>query len=92
PVKAAEEQLRHARLHRHPHRNSVVFAVAPHARQFAVYGDEAIHRKLGPEYWTRLVEEMTQRFKAGEPTDALIYGVKRIGEQLRAHFPKAGTA
>lgn len=88
PVKTAEDQLRQARLHHHPHRNSVVFAVAPRARQFAVYGDEAIHRKLGEQYWKRLVEQMTDRFKRSDATDALVYGIDDIGAQLREHFPK----
>lgn len=88
PLKTAEEQLKHARLHHHPHRNSVIFAIAPNARQFAVYGDEAIHTKLGETYWNRLVGEMADRFKRGEPTDAVVYGIERVGEQLRAHFPK----
>lgn len=92
PLKTAEDQLRQARLHHHPHRNSVVFAVAPHTRQFAVYGDEAIHHKLGDTYWQQLVAEMTDRFKRGDPTQALAYGIERIGEQLRTHFPKVEKA
>jgi uncharacterized membrane protein len=88
PVANAKLQLQEARLHHHPHRNSVVFVVAPQTRQFAVYGDEAVHRKVGDEYWSRLVGAMTGRFKSGNLTDALVDGIEHVGEQLRLHFPK----
>jgi len=89
PVEKAKAQLQEARLHHHKQRNSVVFVVAPRTRQFAVYGDEAVHDKLGEDYWARLVDAMAERFKTGNPTAALVYGIERVGEQLQSHFPKA---
>ncbi len=88
---AARESLHQAELHKHPHRNAVIFLVAPKSRRFAVYGDDAIHKRVGEKFWSDVVEEMTPHFKQGDMTGALEHGIARAGEQLRAHFPKAGA-
>ena len=87
-VKTAREQLHQAELHKHPHRNAIIFLVAPKSRRFAVYGDEAIHRIVGDGFWQDVVHEMTPHFKQGDMTGALVHGIARAGEQLRTHFPK----
>jgi len=91
-VETAREQLHRAELHKHPHRNAIIFLVAPKSRRFAVYGDEAIHNIVGDGFWKDVVEEMTPHFKRGDMTGALVHGIGRAGEQLRMHFPKGGPA
>ena len=86
------EQLHAAQLHRAAQRNAVVFLVAPHVREFAAYGDEGIHRRVGDAFWKHLVDEMTPYFERGEPTDGLLHGIAAVGEQLHAHFPKPAHA
>lgn len=90
-LQAARESLHQAELHKHPHRNAVIFLVAPKSRRFAVYGDEAIHECVGEQFWADVVEEMTPHFQRGDMTGALEHGIGRAGEQLRLHFPKSGT-
>ncbi len=90
-LEAAREHLHQAELHRHPHRNAVIFLVAPKSRRFAVYGDRAIHERVGDAFWSDVVAEMTPHFKRGDMTGALIHGIERAGEQLCAHFPKASA-
>jgi uncharacterized membrane protein len=87
PLESARTQFRAANLHQHPPRNAVVFLVAPNARRFAVFGDEAIHQRVGDEFWSQLVAEMMPYFAQERSTDGLLLGIARIGEQLRAHFP-----
>ena len=91
-VAKAREQLHRAELHKHPHRNAIIFLVAPKSRRFAVYGDEAIHKIVGDEFWKVVVAEMTPHFKRGDMTGALVHGIDRAGEQLRVHFPKGANA
>ena len=86
-LNAARESLHQAELHKHPHRNAVIFLVAPKSRRFAVYGDDAIHERVGERFWTDVVDEMTPHFKRGDMTGALEHGISRAGEQLRLHFP-----
>jgi uncharacterized membrane protein len=90
-LQSARESLHQAELHKHPHRNAVIFLVAPKSRRFAVYGDDAIHQRVGDKFWTDVIEEMTPHFKRGDMTGALEHGIGRAGEQLRLHFPKAGN-
>jgi uncharacterized membrane protein len=87
-LQAAREHLQQADLHRHAHRNAVIFLVAPKSRRFAVYGDHAIHDRVGEAFWEDLVAGMTPHFKQGDMTGALVHGIKRVGEQLHAHFLK----
>ena len=92
PFEQARRQFLHAGLHRHAHRNAVVFLVAPKARRFAVYGDEAIHDRVGDEFWASLVRDMTPLFANGDITAGLELGIARVGERFRAHFPKDARA
>lgn len=83
----AREHFHHAHLHEHAPRNAVIFFVAPKARRFAVFGDEAIHAHVGDAFWTALVDDMQPYFANGHVTEGLVLGIARVGEQLRAHFP-----
>ncbi|HKU67522.1 MAG TPA: TPM domain-containing protein [Candidatus Baltobacteraceae bacterium] len=82
----ARKHFAQARLHEHAHRNGVVFFVAPKARRFAVFGDEAIHDRVGEAFWTQLVHDMTPYFRSGEMTEGLVFGITRVGAQLHEHF------
>lgn len=90
-LESARQHLHQAELHKHPHRNAVIFLVAPKSRRFAVYGDDAIHQRVGEQFWKDVVAEMTPHFKRGDMTSALEHGIARTGEQLRAHFPRPGA-
>jgi len=87
---ALEDARRHfadARLHEYQHRNAVVLFVAPNARRFAVFGDAAIHERVGDVFWQNLVTDMQPFFARGDMTEGLLLGIGRVGEQLRLHFP-----
>jgi uncharacterized membrane protein len=86
-LERARADFRRARLHEHPDANGVLFLVAPKSRKFAVYGGEAIHARLGDAFWKSLVDGMTPYFVQGHPTDGLVFGIARVGEALRSHFP-----
>lgn len=83
----ARRHFMHANLHEHQPRNGVIFFVAPKARKFAVFGDEAMHQRVGDTFWRALVGDMQQYFTSGDMTEGLVLGIARVGEQLRLHFP-----
>jgi uncharacterized membrane protein len=86
---ALEDARKHfadAHLHEHEHRNGVVFFVAPKAKRFAVFGDKAIHERVGDAFWNKLVDDMSPYFAKGDFTEGLVLGIARVGEQLRLHF------
>jgi uncharacterized membrane protein len=87
PLESARSQFARAKLHEHPPRNAVIFLVAPKTRRFAVFGDEAIHDRVGDAFWAQLVTDMAPYFAQGRATDGLLLGIARVGEQMRAHFP-----
>jgi uncharacterized membrane protein len=73
-------------------RNGILFFVVPSRRRFVVLGDEGIHAKVGPDFWTSVAAAMSGRFKKGEFTEGLVEGIATVGEQLVACFPHAGEA
>lgn len=91
-LESAREHLHRAELHKHPHRNAIIFLVAPKSRRFAVYGDEAIHKIVGDAFWQDVVDAMTPHFKSGDLNGALELGISRAGEQLKLHFPRGDAS
>lgn len=69
------------------HRNGVLFFVVPARRKFVVLGDTGIHERVGQEFWHRIVDVVTERFRDGEFTEGLVRGIEEVGEQLSSHFP-----
>lgn len=69
-------------------RNGVLIFVAPKSRNFAIIGDEGVHQKCGEQFWKRIAQEMSGRFKQGHFTDGIVHGVTAAGEVLAQHFPR----
>jgi uncharacterized membrane protein len=85
----ARREFEQSGLQRHPGANAALLLVAPKARQFAVLGDRALHERVGDEFWKRIVAESRAYFERGAISEGVIAAVGRIGEALRAHFPRA---
>lgn len=68
-------------------RNGVMFFVVPSRRRFVVLGDKGIHERVGQEFWTKVVAQMSEHFKKDDFTSGLIAGIQSVGEQLAEHFP-----
>ena len=85
--KAAEKAFERLGMTRTKDRNSILFFVVPARRKFVVLGDSGIHERVGQQFWHRVVDVVTERFRAGDFTDGLIRGIEEVGEQLAAHFP-----
>ena len=73
-------------------RNGVLFFVVPSRRRFVVLGDEGIHAKVGKEFWRRVADRVSERFREGDFTNGLVQGIEEVGEQLAAHFPYNSAA
>jgi uncharacterized membrane protein len=68
--------------------NGVLFYIAPRVRKFQILGDTAIHDRCGDDFWKATAVEMEEAFRRGAFTEGLIAGIGRIGELLKAHFPR----
>ncbi|HMP82123.1 MAG TPA: TPM domain-containing protein [Verrucomicrobiota bacterium] len=87
-VAAAQSEFVRLGMGKTQERNGVLVFVAPRARQFAVIGDEGIHKHCGEDFWRGLAAEMTGQFKDGRYTDGLVAVVRKAGELLALHFPR----
>lgn len=83
----AEKAFNHLGMSKTKDRNGILFFIIPSRRSFFILGDEGIHAKVGQEFWHRVADAMSEKFKAGEFTDGLIKGIETVGESLAAHFP-----
>ncbi len=68
-------------------RNAVLVYIALKDHQFALFGDEGIHQKVGTEYWNRLAAEMITSFNKENYAEGIGNCVIQIGDALQQHFP-----
>lgn len=88
--RAAERAFNRLGMRATRDRNGILFFVVPSRRRFAVLGDEGIHRKVGQEFWDKLVAAMSGDFREGKFNEGLIRGIGECGRLLAAHFPYEG--
>jgi uncharacterized membrane protein len=87
PVDRAIEVFYGLKMDKTDEHNGVLIYVALKDRQLAVYGDKAIHVKVGKEYWQDAVEQMLQHFNTENHVAGLCQTVAAIGETLKKEFP-----
>lgn len=68
-------------------RNAVLVYVAMKDKQLAIFGDEAIDRKLGVDYWRAEVKKMIDNFNKENYAEGIQVVVTDIGEALTKLFP-----
>jgi uncharacterized membrane protein len=68
-------------------RNAVLIYIALKDHQLAVFGDEGIHKKVGSEYWKKVVEEMLVSFNKQHYAKGIAECAIQIGDALTTHFP-----
>jgi len=67
--------------------NGVLVYVAVKDRQLAIFGDEAIHKKVGSEYWNAELKKMIENIKDKSIAAGIVEIVTDIGEVLNKYFP-----
>lgn len=83
-VKPAAERLGMTRT---AQRNGILILVDPARRAFLVWGDTAIHERVGEAFWKEVAAAIEERFRAGDFTGGLVRGIETAGRALAAHFP-----
>ena len=71
-------------------RNGILFFVVPSRRRFVVLGDEGIHRKVGQDFWDKLVAAMSERLQGRQVQRGADAGIAECGRLLAVHFPYQG--
>lgn len=85
---AARDAFRRLKMHQTRERNGVLILIATASRNFAILGDEGVHRHLGQEGWDHVRDGMADRFRQGDAAGALAYAVSEVGAVLGRHFPR----
>ncbi len=75
-----------------PEHNGALIVVVPGRRNFHVWGDRALHEKLGGAFWLALANTISGHFKAGDFTGGLLAGIEATSRELAAHFPASRGA
>lgn len=84
---AARNRFLNLRMDRTRQRNAVLLYFVPLTRQFALWGDIAVHAQCGDAFWRDLVARMTPLLREERFTDAIVLAVRSVGELLARHFP-----
>jgi len=88
PVATAHAEFARLEMFRTRERNAVLILVAPESRNFAIFGDDAIHAKCGQAFWDEVAAAMTGYFRDGKFTDGLVHAIDHAGSLLAKHFPR----
>lgn len=86
-IDRAAELFFQLRMDETEQRNGTLLYVAIRDHQVAVFGDEGIHRKVGPQYWEAEVRKMLDAFGKQHLADGMVDCINDIGEALYLHFP-----
>jgi uncharacterized membrane protein len=83
----AKEVFLHLKLHETSLRNGVLFYLALESHKFAILGDWGINSVVPPNFWQEIKDTMRSQFKQGLFTEGLCLGIRKAGQELKAHFP-----
>lgn len=75
------------KMHRTLQHNGVLIYLAVQDKQFAIYGDQGINRRVPENFWVDVKAEMKENFVKGQFTAGLIAAIQKAGEKLQEYFP-----
>ncbi|MCO6496877.1 MAG: TPM domain-containing protein [Chitinophagaceae bacterium] len=68
-------------------RNGVLFYLAIHDRQIAIFADEGISKVVQPDFWWETLCRVIAKIKSREMVQGLCEGILEVGEVLSRNFP-----
>lgn len=74
-------------MHGTADRNAVLIYLSLTDRQFALFGDDALHGVVGDAGWNRLRDRALARFRKSQFADGLVEIVGELGRTLAERFP-----
>lgn len=83
----AKEIFGRLQMHQTKQRNGVLLYLALKDRQFAILGDEGIHRKVGNHFWEAERAVLKKAFRAGAFAEGIAQCVRSVGNSLQQYFP-----
>jgi uncharacterized membrane protein len=86
-MKRAQKLFSKVGMHQTKEQNGILIYIATESHKIAVLGDAGIHKKLGAEYWDKIVQGIVSNFKAGKQGEGLAAAIIDCGHQLKQYFP-----
>lgn len=83
----AKEIFEKLKMYNTSEKNAVLIYVAVKDHQLAIFGDDGIHKKVGTDYWNRLVKQMTHHFHGNNFAEGIRQSIFEIGQDLQKYFP-----
>lgn len=68
-------------------RNAVLIYIAAKDRKFSVIGDEALHEKVGKDFWKNITEQLHNDFQMNNIGTGICNAIDTIGVALLKYFP-----
>jgi len=87
PLDRAAEVFANLKMGKTASHNAVLLYMATKDRQLAIFGDQAIHEKVGEVFWQEEVMHILSQFQKDHYADAVAKVVLDIGDALKQHFP-----
>ena len=87
PLERAYELFTGLKMEATAERNAVLIYLATKDHQLALYADEGIHKRTGPDFWKDEVRVMLSQFDKDNYANGLINVINDVGEALYTHFP-----
>lgn len=88
PLHRAQELFAQLKMDQTPARNAILIYIALTDRQFALYGDEAIHQLAGgAAFWKSAAALLAGHLRKNELEQGLCNCIAELGRALAQHFP-----
>jgi uncharacterized membrane protein len=75
-------------LHKTEQRNAVLILIVTTNREFLVFGDSGITKKVGVDFWVSARDAMQNHFRADRVGEGMQQGIEIIAKSLSEHFPR----
>ncbi len=87
PMERAKEVFQFLKMDRTHLKNGVLFYLAVESKQFAIIGDEGIHKFVPNNFWEIVKNKVLTNFAEKNYAKGLEEGIIEVGNQLKAYFP-----
>lgn len=87
PLERAGDIFFNLQMEKTEQRNAVLLYFAMKHHEMAVFADEGIYNRLGPDFWDNTVRDMVADFSHNRACAGIVNSIRHIGEQLRKEFP-----
>jgi len=87
PIERAKEVFQILKMDQTHLKNGILFYLATESKQFAIIGDEGIHKLVPNNFWEIVKNRVLTFFAEKKYAKGLEQGIIEVGNQLKAYFP-----